>query len=30
MDESNALIAVTSFSNYKINDEASIHFNKQK
>jgi len=30
MDESKALIAVTSCSNYKINNEASIHFNKHK
>jgi hypothetical protein len=30
MDESKALIAVTSYSNYKINNEASIHFNKHK
>jgi len=28
--ESKALIAVTSCSNYKINNEASIHFNKHK
>jgi len=30
MDESKALIAVTSYSNYKINNEVSIHFNKHK
>jgi len=30
MDESKALIAVTSCSNYKINHEASIYFNKHK
>ena len=30
MDESKALIAVTSRSNYKINNAASIHFNKNK
>jgi len=30
MDESKALVAVTSCSNCKINNEASIHFNKHK
>ncbi len=30
MDESKALIAVTSYSNYKIKNEASVHFNKHK
>jgi len=30
MDESKVLIAVTSYSNYKINNEASIHFSKHK
>ena len=30
MDESKALIAVTSCSNCQINNEASIHFNKHK
>jgi len=30
MHESKALIAVTSCSNYKINNEASIHFNQHK
>ena len=30
VDESKALIAVTSYANYKINNEASIHFNKHK
>jgi len=30
MNESKALIAVTSCSNYKINNEASIYFNKHK
>jgi len=29
-DESKALIAVTSYSNYKINNEAGILFNKHK
>jgi hypothetical protein len=28
--ESKALIAVTSYSNYKINNEASMCFNKHK
>ena len=30
MNESKALIAVTSCSNYKINNAVSIHFNKRK
>jgi len=30
MDESKALIAVTICSNCKINNDASIHFNKHK
>ncbi len=30
MDESKALTAVTSRSNYKVNNEASIHFNQHK
>jgi hypothetical protein len=30
MDESKALIAVTSCSNYKINNTAGIHFSKYK
>jgi hypothetical protein len=30
MDESKALIAATSYSNCKINNAASIHFNKHK
>jgi len=30
MHESKVLIAVTSCSNYKIDKEASIHFNKYK
>jgi hypothetical protein len=30
MDESKALIAVTSYSNCTINNAASIHFNQHK
>jgi len=30
MDDSKALIAVTSYSHYKINNQASVHFNKHK
>jgi len=30
MDDSYALIAVTSYSHYKINNDTSDHFNKHK